>query len=145
MNLQDTAPVGIADGRMNRYGNSTRAARSLLEGISVADHRLAARTGTVLVVLGGPVVLVAIGALGAVSDPPIDLLAAGSALPTLLLAASALPGNVTAEEPLTPVAATANTRASTREPRARAGRLPRTPHSTARTTLVRPLGWMTGP
>ena len=102
MALDDDDPAGRAD----LYEISTWEVRSPLDRASVAGYRLVVRIGKVLVVLGALLVLVAIGALGALSNPAIALLTAISALPALLLAVYVWHSDVTAREPLTLVAAT---------------------------------------
>jgi RsiW-degrading membrane proteinase PrsW (M82 family) len=106
MDGEATDPVEVADGDADLYEISTWEVRSLLDRSSVAIHWLAVRSGQALVLLAALVILLGIGALGAIADPPIGLLTAISALPALLLVVYVWHTDVTAREPVTVMAVT---------------------------------------
>lgn len=106
MDAETTDPVEDADGVTDLYEISTWEVRSLLDRLSVAVYWLAVRTGKALVVLSALIILIGIGAVGAISDPTIGLLTAISVLPALLLVVYVWHSDVTAKEPLTLMAAT---------------------------------------
>jgi RsiW-degrading membrane proteinase PrsW (M82 family) len=106
MDAETTDPVEGAGGETDLYEISTWEVRSLLDRLSVAIYWLAVRAGQTLALLGALVLLVGIGAVGAISDPAIGLLTAVSILPALLLVVYVWYSDVTAREPLTLMAAT---------------------------------------
>ncbi len=106
MSSQGTDPVEAADDERDLYGISSWERRSLLDSASVAVYRLAVRTGQILSVLLAVLIFISIGGLSVVRDPSIGVLTVLSALPALALAGYVWYSDVTANEPLSLLAAT---------------------------------------
>jgi len=103
---EKTDPVEAADDGRDLYGISSWESRSLLDKLSVAIYWSIVRAGQILVVLLALAIFVGIGGLNMLSDPVSGLLTAFSILPALVLAGYVWYSDVTANEPLTLLAAT---------------------------------------
>ena len=86
MPRDDTDPVEAATDDSDLYGITSWEERSLLDRIAAGIYRLAVRTGQVVLVAVALLILVGIGGLALLLDPPIGVLTALSILPALALA-----------------------------------------------------------
>lgn len=106
MGTEDTDPVESANEDMDLYDITSWENRSLLDSIAVSIYWLAVRTGQMIIIVLAVLIFVAIGGVSLVLDPAIGLLTALSILPALALAGYVWYSDVTANEPLSLLAAT---------------------------------------
>ena len=88
------------------YDVATWEERTSLDGLAVALHWLFVRGAKLVVVLLAALILISIGALGTLSEPPIAFLTLLSAVPALALTGYVWYSDVTTNEPLSLLVAT---------------------------------------
>ena len=88
------------------YDVATWEERTSLDGLAVALHWLFVRGAKLVVVLLAALILLSIGALGFLSEPPIAFLTLLSAIPALALTGYVWYSDVTTNEPLSLLVAT---------------------------------------
>lgn len=88
------------------YDIVTWEERTSLDGLAVALHWLLVRAGKLAIVLLALLILLSIGAIGMVSDPPVAFLTIVSAIPAVGLAGYVWYSDVTTSEPLSLLVAT---------------------------------------
>ncbi|MEF8780142.1 MAG: PrsW family intramembrane metalloprotease [Haloferacaceae archaeon] len=101
----DPIQSAVEDDR-DLYDVATWEERTSLDGLAVALYWLFVRGAKLAVVLTAALILLSIGVLGAVSEPPVALLTLLSAIPALGLAGYVWYSDVTTSEPLSLLVAT---------------------------------------
>ncbi|WP_119814294.1 PrsW family intramembrane metalloprotease [Halalkaliarchaeum desulfuricum] len=103
---EDPIQAAVDDDDRDLYDVATWEERTSLDGLAVALHWLFVRGAKLAVVLLAALILVSIGAIGVLSEPPIAFLTLLSAIPALGLTGYVWYSDVTTSEPLSLLVAT---------------------------------------